>query len=117
MLARDLAARAALDDPGDVASLLDALHDAGADDQVAVLLARDPAARAALDNPGAVVSSAGPRSAEASADEQAKVLVERLPVEGLFDLFLRQAGHEVPVRFGREADGNPASSWGWDDLD
>ena len=46
------AAYAALDDPGGVASLLDALREAGAHDQTAALLARDPAAHAALDDPG-----------------------------------------------------------------
>ena len=81
---------------------------------------------------------------ETGADQQAKLLVDRLPAEGLFDLFQQQAGHEgryrfgreavrIPAegrfelfrrqtdhegryRFGREADGSPAPSWGWDDL-
>ena len=43
-----------LDDPVGVASLLDWLRAAGAQDQVTVLLARDPAAHAAVDDPRAV---------------------------------------------------------------
>jgi hypothetical protein len=39
-----------------------------------------------------------------------------LPAEGLFDLFCEQANQQVPYRFGREPDGTPAPSWGWDDL-
>ena len=51
------------------------------------------------------------------AGEQARVLVDRLPAAGHFDVFQQVAGHEVRYRFGREADGSPAPSWGWDDLD
>jgi hypothetical protein len=116
LLARDPAAHAPLGNPGAVARLLNALRSAGADEQAAALLARDPAAHAALDQE---ISAASLLDAlrEAGADEQAKVLVDRLPAEGLFHLFREQAGHEARYRFGREADGSPAPSWGWDDLD
>ena len=40
--------------PGGVASLLDSLREAGADEQAAALLARDPAAHAPLDDPAGV---------------------------------------------------------------
>ena len=115
LLARDPAAHAALDDPSAVAGLLGALREAGADHQVAALLARDPAAHAALDDPSAVAGLLGALR-EAGADDQVGTLVDRLPAEGLFGLFCEQTNHQVLYRFGREPDGTPASSWGWDDL-
>ena len=72
------AARAALDNPHDVASFLDVLREAGADEQAAALLARDPAARAALDNPHDVASLLDVLR-EAGADEQAAALLARDP--------------------------------------
>ncbi|MFE3205699.1 hypothetical protein [Embleya sp. NPDC059237] len=48
------AAHASLDNPSAVGGLLQELREAGAQDQVAVLLARDPAARTSLDDPDAV---------------------------------------------------------------
>jgi hypothetical protein len=55
LVARVPAAHAALDNPGDVARLLDSLRRAGAHEQAAALVARDPAARTAayapLDDP------------------------------------------------------------------
>jgi hypothetical protein len=54
---RALAAWAAnepLDNPSATAWLLNALHEAGAADEVAVLFARDPAAHTPLDRPAAV---------------------------------------------------------------
>jgi hypothetical protein len=54
---------------------------------------------------------------EAGAAEQATALASRLPGAGLFGLFLEQQGGRDRFRFGREADGSPASPWGWDDLD
>lgn len=53
----------------------------------------------------------------AGAKQQARTLVDRLPGEGWFELFREQPGHESRYRFGRELDGSPAPSWGWDDLD
>jgi uncharacterized protein YidB (DUF937 family) len=116
LLARDPAAHAVLDDPIGVALLLDAVREAGADDQVAVLLARDPAAHAVLDDPIGIPALLDALR-EAGADDQAKVLVDRLPAQGLFYDFQREAGHKVRYRFGREADGSPAPSWAWADLD
>jgi hypothetical protein len=115
-LADRAAACADLDNPWAVAVLLDALRAAGAADQVAVLLARDPAAHVPFDDPFAVGWLLDAMR-EAGAEEQAKVLVVRLPAEGLFDLFLRQAGYAARYRFGREASGSPVLPWGWDDLD
>ena len=67
------AAHAALDDPARVASLLDSLREAGADEQAAALLARDPAAHAALDDPDGVACLLDSLR-EAGADEQAAAL-------------------------------------------
>ena len=72
------AAHAALDDPDGVASLLDRLREAGADDQAAALLARDPAAHAALDHPDAVARLLDSLRA-AGADDQAAALLARDP--------------------------------------
>ena len=114
-LAARAAAHTALDNPYDVARLLDALREAGADGQAAALLARDPAAHAALDNPAAVARLLDALR-NADAEEQVSTLVDRLPAGGLFDLFCEQANHQVVYRFGREPDGTPAPSWGWDDC-
>jgi hypothetical protein len=54
---------------------------------------------------------------ETGAEDQARTLIDRLPVEGNFDLFRKQAGYRMAYRFGREPDGSPAPSWSWDDLD
>ena len=78
-----------LDDPSAVAKLLDALREAGADEQLAAL--RD------------LLTSEG--------------LKDRLACEGRFDLFLRLDSDPTRYRFGREDDGNPTPPWGWDDLD
>jgi hypothetical protein len=47
-------------------------------------------------------------------EEQAGTLADRLPAEGKFALFREQADHPMRYRFGREPDGSPAPSWGWD---
>ena len=80
------------------------------------LLARDPAAHVSLDDPSGVGELLGALR-EAGAKQQAETLTDRLPAEGLFDLFCKQSGHTGLYRFGREPDGSPALSWGWDDLD
>jgi hypothetical protein len=54
---------------------------------------------------------------EAGAHEQATALAGRLPAAGQFKLFLKQNGLADQFRFGREADGTPATPWGWEDLD
>jgi hypothetical protein len=78
-------------------------------------LARGPAAHATLDNPSAVTRLLDALR-NADAEGQVATLVDRLPAEGLFGLFCEQADHQVIYRFGREPDGTPAPSWGWDDL-
>jgi hypothetical protein len=45
------------------------------------------------------------------------MLIDWMPPEGMFGLFLNQPGHELQYRFGREPNGSPAPPWGWDDLD
>jgi hypothetical protein len=54
---------------------------------------------------------------EAKAQAQATALADRLPGIGMFELFLKQKGHQNKFWFGREADGNPAKPWGWEDLE
>ncbi len=51
------------------------------------------------------------------ADNQAEALTARLPKEGLFDLFCKEANNQEAYKFGREPDGSAAVTWGWDDLD
>jgi hypothetical protein len=141
-LAARAAAHAALHKPYSVAVLLIALRKAGAEQSAADLAAR-AAAHAALDMSAAyaipAVSAAyaidtmfehailhKPADGvalllgalrRAGAEQPARMLVDRLPVEGRFDLFREQPGHEMRYRFGRAPDGSPAPSWGWDDLD
>jgi len=50
-------------------------------------------------------------------EQQATALAERLPGAGMFELFHEQQDRQDRFRFGREADGSPAPSWGWEDLD
>ena len=114
-LAARAAAHAAFDDPGAAARLPGALREAGAEEQVAALLARDPAEHAVLDDRDRVARLLDALR-EAGADEQARPLIERLPTVGWFDLYRGQPGYETRYRFGRELDGSPALSWGWDDL-
>jgi hypothetical protein len=78
VLADRAATHAALDNPRDVAWLLDALAEAGAGGQVTVLLARDPAAHATLDHPGSVAMLLGALG-EAGAGGQVTVLLARDP--------------------------------------
>ena len=92
-----------------------ACEEAGADEQAAVLLARDPAAHAALDDPGAVAFLLDSLR-DTGAHDQAAALTDRLPAAGMFELFVRQQGHEDQFRFGRQADGSPAAPWSWEDL-
>ena len=48
---------------------------------------------------------------KANTDEQARLLVSRLPAGGLFDLFCAQADHESRYLLGREHDESPAPPW------
>ena len=98
-----------------MASLLDSLRGAGADEQATALAGR-AAARAALDNPDGVASLLNSLR-EAGAHGQAAALADRLPAAGMFELFLEQNGLADQFRFGREIDGTPATPWGWEDLD
>jgi hypothetical protein len=52
----------------------------------------------------------------AGAHDQADALANRLPGAGMFELFLEQQGRQDQYRFGRNADGNPAEPWSWEDL-
>ena len=114
-LASRAAAHAPLDSPRDVAWLLARLREAGATEQTATLASR-AAAHTALDDPGGVALLLdGLRAAGAS--QQAAMLADRLPAAGMFGLFLEQGASADQFRFGREADGTPATRWGWEDLD
>jgi len=116
LLRRDPAAHVSLDDPGGVARLLGGLRGAGAEEQVTALLRRDPAAHVSLDRSYDVDVLLGSLR-EADAEEQITTLEGRLPGAGRFELFREQESHQDRFRFGREADGNPAKPWGWEDLD
>jgi hypothetical protein len=74
LLDRDPAAHTSLDNPSAVAELLDLLHQAGADGQVA--MERDPAAHAGLDNPSGVAELLAVLR-EAGAAGQAAALASR----------------------------------------
>jgi hypothetical protein len=79
-------------------------------------LARRAAAHAVLGKPWEVTSLL--RALQATgAETHVRTLMDRLPAEGHFDLFRKQADHHVQYRFGRESDGSPAPSWHWDNLD
>ena len=52
----------------------------------------------------------------AGAREQAAALADRPPAADVFELFIEQNGPADQFRFGREADGTQAASWGWEDL-
>jgi hypothetical protein len=114
-LAARAAAHAGLGDAGrGLPFLLMALQRAGALEQAAAMAAR--AAHADLGDPlAARMLLFSLRVAEAQ--EQATVLVERLPAAGLFQDFLEHGDNGDRFRFGREPDGRPAVPWGWDDLD
>jgi transcriptional regulator with XRE-family HTH domain/DNA-directed RNA polymerase specialized sigma24 family protein len=111
----ELAARAApdaaIDDPAGVAVLLAAMSSAGAGEQVMLLAAR---AAAAPPDDLAAVAFLLDAMRKAGAGKQAGELSVRLPAAGLFDAWL--AERDTRYRFGREPDGAPARSWGWDDL-
>ena len=76
----------------------------------------DPAAHTTLDNPRAVAELLASLR-RAGAHEQADTLTDRLPAVGMFGFFLKQRGLADQFRFGRKADGTPATPWGWEDLD
>ena len=51
------------------------------------------------------------------AQDQVTALANQLLTAGMFELFREQEDHQDRFRFGREADGSPAGSWAWEDLD
>jgi hypothetical protein len=111
------AAHAPLDNPRDVAALLNALREAGAGEQATALATR-AAAHAPLDDPYAVAELLNALRKAGGGDQQHRALEERLPAEGLFHLFCEEKGHEK-YKFGREPnqEGTPADPWNWNDLD
>jgi len=115
LLTRDPAANAALDDLSAVADLLRGLQKAGSADQVSTLTGR------AVN--GAVLSDFWDARMlletlrEIGAENQAEVLVSRLPAAGLFHLLPEREGNPAVYRFGRDPGGTPAKPWGWEDLD
>ncbi|WP_162602970.1 hypothetical protein [Streptomyces sp. CS090A] len=99
-------AHVALDNPSAVARLLKELREAGAEEQVRVLLARDPAEHVALGNPSAVARLLEALRA-AGADKQVTTLAERaaarVALDDPFDVArlleaLGEAGAEEQVR-------------------
>ena len=115
LLRRDPAAHVSLGDPNAVAILRVSLRIAGADEQAAALAER-AAAHVSLDYPNAVPSLLRELWAAGAAD-QVTALAERLPGAGMFELFRELADRPDRFRFGREANGNPARPWGWEDLE
>ena len=114
-LAARAAAHAPLDDPYRVNYLLGGLREAGAQDQVTALAAR-AAGHAPLDDPDRVAELLDGLREAGAQDQVTALLADRLPGEGLFGLFCGQGNNQVLYRFGRDPDGSPARSWGWDDL-
>jgi hypothetical protein len=99
-----------------VADLLGSLRAVGAHEQAAALLARNPAAHVLLNN-SLDVGELLKTLRAVGARKQSAALIGRLPAAGLFGLFLfEQQGPADQFRFGREADGAPATPWGWEDL-
>jgi hypothetical protein len=90
-----------------VASLLDSLRRADANEQAAALPARDPAAHVSLDDSDRVAYLLGSLR-QAGAHEQAAVLAGRLPAVGMFGLFLRlKASRMSSVSAGRPMEPRP----------
>jgi hypothetical protein len=108
------AAATPLNDPGAIATLLKTMWNAGDQEQVAVLLSRSPATQASLTK-SYDVSRLLEELQQVNAQEQVSMLMDRLPGEGLFEIWV-QEDHRERFRFGREADGRPAKPWKWDDL-
>ena len=72
-----LAANAGVSDPGEVAELVEMFQDAGARQQLVVLLARDPAAHVSVKEPESIAFLAG-RLAEVGAADQLAILAGRV---------------------------------------
>ena len=115
MLADRAASTALLDDPSDVAILLNTMREGRLSEQLSKLLDRDPAAHTPLDH--AYHASKLLEALQKAADrEQVEILIGRLPGEGSMELFEQEDDARL-FRFGREPDGNPAPPWSWEDLD
>jgi hypothetical protein len=129
LVARDPAAHTDLRRSDRFPYLLDSLVALGASDQVATLLARNPAAHVKLVaqsvEGGGVLVESKPESAgvllpslrKAGADEQAATLAARMIGAGAFQAVIAHSEDPVRFCFGREANGDPAAPWNWDDLD
>jgi hypothetical protein len=143
----DFAGHISFDDARNASAWLDTLAAEGAQEQIAVLLARDRTEKAPTDDPSAVGPLLNAlyeaavqehvrtmtRSAEGrvrsrlghllealrrfGAADQSAALMNRLPAEGRFDLFIMETNDPHAYRFGRNRDGTPATPWSWDDLD
>ena len=106
--ARWAADRVRLDDPWDLARLLEELHAAG--DPVQVLLDRDPAGEVSLGpdrRRGVARLLTALRTAGAA--DAARALAARAADAGMFGLVWDRAGFP----FGREPDGAPSPPWAW----
>ena len=108
------AAHASLDNPMGVARLLGSLRKVGAHEQAAALAARAASHVSLSDSDRAVYLLHTLR--EVGAGKDATILAARLPAVGMFGFFLTWDDYRDRFRFGRNADGTPATSWGWEDL-
>ena len=114
LIARDPAAHVSVPDVWAMARLIREFRKAGAIEQ-ALALATRTADYVPLEYPG-LVAELLDELLECRAAEQRNTLIERLPGAGMIDLFFEHRGHEQMYRFGREAHGEPAVPWNWDDL-
>jgi hypothetical protein len=115
LLERNPAACVDLDDAGGVALLIEELIEAGEQVQVATLLSRDLGVSTDLSQDDQA-DELLKMLRKVGADQQADMLLGRLPDAEYFDLFCGQGDNGEIFKFGREYDGRPAAGWGWDDL-
>jgi hypothetical protein len=115
LLARDHAARGPADEPRTVGPWLNTLYEAAVQEQGTVVTRRVTAEGGMewRNRVGHLLDALR----RFGAKDQAVALMNRLPAEGHFDLFLNEAGDPRAYQFGRNPDGTPAASWSWDDLD
>lgn len=113
--ARDPAARAALDDAGEVAHLLntlDLLRSTWGRDQIGVLLGRSPAQQVSLADPQSALKLCDTLQA-VGAQQQANILLDRL---GDVPLLEELSEFERQSVLGEEPVAMPTVTWQWDDL-
>jgi hypothetical protein len=84
--------------------------------QQAIAFATRAAAHVSLEG-GAFLDKLLQALRKAGAGNQAEVLINRLPAEGLFRIFREQDGYQEQYKSGCNPDGDPVDAWGWDDLD